>query len=95
MLHTDRYTLNRGVRVLYRDVVKGEHAMKRLDEHLDLRNSQSLTLLRNAGDSLSYMPVAVGRNQRSLQHRSGSKSWKSKTLSFRLCQLSFSHQSEA
>ena len=74
MLHTDRYTLNRGVRVLYRDVVKGEHAMKRLDEYLDLRNSQSLTLFRNAGNSLSYMPVAVWRNQRSLQRRSDSKS---------------------
>ena len=87
MLHTDRYTLNRGVRVLYRDVVKGEHAMERLDKYLDLRNSQSLTLPRNAGNSLSYMPVAVWRNQRSLQRKSDSKSWKSKTLNLHLCQL--------
>ena len=95
MLHTDRYTLNRGVRVLYRYVVKGEHAMKRLDEYFDLRNSQSLTIVRTAGDSLSYMPVAVGQNQRSLQRRSDSKSWKSKTLILRLCQLSCSQQGEA
>ena len=89
MLHTDRYTLNRGVRILYRDVVKGEHAMKRLDEYLDLRNSQSLTLGRIAGNSLSYMPEAVWRNQRSLHRRSDSKSWKSKTLILHLCQLPF------
>ena len=73
MLHTDRYTLNRGVRVLYRNVVKGKHAMKRLDEYLDLRNSQSLTLIQKSGNSLSHMPVVVWRNQRSLQRRSDSK----------------------
>ena len=95
MLHTDRDTLNRGVRVLYRYVVKREHAMKRLDEYLDLRNSQSRTLLRKAGNSLSYMPVAVWRNQHSLQRRSDSKSWQSKRLILRLCQHSSSQQGEA